>query len=421
MTIMNAQTKIISALLCMTFLFVSVSCNKTLIIKAFADEESTNLEYQPVINEAYSESNSDNFLCFDSEQTHFLSNENIVFSYSVYSGENIVDFTYSQNGFNVISVELDKNNESCIVIEISCSLNLDECTFNISASLENGQEVVASIFAIKNDYGIFISETSLDNARERYYKYATENDILTEEQAANLFMESYKGTAEESVTVEYTTTTMSANVSTMSTEEETRIYCGYLRWLDDNNVSHPLRKVQVEIYKNIGIIPILLDTTNTNDDGYFEFSIPVETDTFLKIFAGDSNAMVKTGLLGAEYYYESDLSYGAPVGVVSTYHSTFSMDNDLGKAFQISQAVLTARDYAWAMMDEMPSNVSVVYPYGEKCSYNDTSKLIKITGKASNNVNYPNSYASWDTIMHEYGHHIQYELEIINSPQKDHC
>ena len=41
---MNTKTKIISALLCMAFLFVSVSFNKTLIIKAFADEESTNLE-----------------------------------------------------------------------------------------------------------------------------------------------------------------------------------------------------------------------------------------------------------------------------------------------------------------------------------------------------------------------------------------
>ena len=417
---MSTKIKTISALLCMMLMFGSLSFDSVFALKVVADEDSTCSVYQSITGEAYSDSNSDNFLFIDSEQTHFLLNENVVFSYSVSSGENIVDFTYSQNGFNVISVELDKDNESRIVIELSCTSNLNEYTFNISASLENEQAVAASLFAIKNDYGVFISTVSVDNASERYYKYAIENDILTEEQAANLFMEAYKGTAEESITVEYTTTNMSTNISTMSTESETRIYCGYLRWLDDNNVSHPLRKVQVEIYKKIGIIPILLDTTNTNDDGYFEFTIPAETDTFLKIFAGDSNAMVKTGLLGAEYYYESDLSYGAPAGATSTYHSTFNMDNDLGKAFQISQAVLTARDYAWVMMNKMPSDVSVVYPNGEECSYNYASKLIKITGQARENGNYPHSYASWDTIMHEYGHHIQWELEIIGSSSYNH-
>ena len=429
---MNVKMKTMVALLCMVFLLGSSSLDKVFTLKYFADDDHTSLAYQPVASEAYSESNSDSELFMDSNKTHFLPNENVVFSYSVSSGENIVDFTYSGNGFNIISVELDEDIESRIVVELSCISNLDEYTFDIFVSLEDGQEVVASLFAIKNDYGVFISEVSLDNARERCYKYAIENDILTEEQAANLFMESYKGTAEESVTVEYTTTNMSTNVSTMSAGSETRIYCGYLQWLDDNNVSHPLRKVQVEIYKNIGIIPILLDTTNTNDDGYFEFSIPVETDTFLKIFAGDSNAMVKTGLLGAEYYYESDLSYGAPVGVVSTYHSTFSMDNDLGKAFQISQAVLTARDYAWAMMGEMPTDVSVVYPYDGEiedthdpsntngCSYNNLLKTIKITGRHPVDHSYPHSYASWDVIMHEYGHHIQHEFEIIDHPGGKH-
>lgn len=44
------------------------------------------------------------YLVLDSDNTHFLPNENIILSYYVSSEENIKNYSYSQNGFNVISI-----------------------------------------------------------------------------------------------------------------------------------------------------------------------------------------------------------------------------------------------------------------------------------------------------------------------------
>lgn len=98
------------------------------------------------------------------------------------------------------------------------------------------------------------------------------------------------------------------------------------------------------------------------------------------------------------------------------------MSTDTGKAFQISQAILTARDYAWNMIGEMPDDVAVFYPVSDGCyyNYNEIFNFIEITGNARLTDRVPHSYASWDVIMHEYGHHIQYQMEIIDSPHGDH-
>ncbi len=368
----------------------------------------------------------------------FLPNENIVVSYSIASEQSIVDYDYSQSGFNIMLMNIDENN-SRIVIELSCIANSLEYAFNISVELDNGDNCVASLYAINNEHGVFISPFSADNAFERYCEYAIQNNILTEEQAAKLFMDSFKGTVEEYVTVEYNTSSEPTTKSILLSETESAVYCGYLRWRDDNNINHPLRKVKVEIYSQEENLLTLLDTQCTNNDGYFEFEIPAETDTFIRVYAGDSNAIVKSPVLETSYYYdyddyydESEISYGTPAGVISTYHATFCMDNDLGKAFQISQAILTARDYAEIMMNERPSDVLVLYPYDGEieeeydetnkngCYYDDVLKIINITGRYPINDNSLHSYASWDVIMHEYGHHIQNELGINKSTGGEH-
>ena len=96
------------------------------------------------------------------------------------------------------------------------------------------------------------------------------------------------------------------------------------------------------------------------------------------------------------------------------------MSFDLGKAFQISQAMITARDYALNMVGNSFDDIAIYYPLGDICSYYDSNKTIRITGTPRKNTQVPNSYASWDVLMHEYGHHIQYQMNIINSPKGDH-
>ena len=417
---MNAKTKIISVILCVIYMLCNISSQNVFILKTDSNEEvCSNMYFDSTLSDGCGEK-AGGYISLDSVQTHFSPNENIVVSYSVSSGENIVDFNYLQSGFNVISINIDDNDESRIIVELSCVSDVLEATFDISVSLENGENTSASLYAISNEYGTFISSFSVDNAIERYCQYAIQNNILTEEQAINLFLENYKGTADESFTLEQNTTNISMTESTMSTTTDRAIFCGYLNWLDDSEVSHSLRKVMVEIYSNEGIIPTLLSTEITDNNGYFEFNIPAEIDVFLRIYAGDSNAMVKSGVLDISYCYETDFDYNISANSIVTFSTTFEMNNDLGRAFQISQAILTARDYAWDMMGKIPSNVKIWYPYSDGLYYNDEYNLIKVTYEKPDIKNFPYSYASWDAIMHEYGHHIQHELEAEDNPKGKH-
>lgn len=81
---------------------------------------------------------------------------------------------------------------------------------------------------------------------------------------------------------------------------------------------------------------------------------------------------------------------------------------------------MTARDYAWIMMGQMPNSVTLRYPYDTGCYYNSESSRITITGNDPIGKNAPNAYESWDVIMHEYGHHIEYQMGIIDSPGGSH-
>ena len=158
----------------------------------------------------------------------------------------------------------------------------------------------------------------------------------------------------------------------------------------------------------------------TDSNGYFHYTFTnadsfsdLENggyDIFVRIYAGDTNAMVEIGDSGEPYYFESEVSQNVPTGSTVPCNFVFSMSSDLGRAFQISQAILTARNYAWNMMCSMPEDVVVYYPYGDICQYFRSDRVIHITGTAPNDNSFPYSYASWDVLMHEYGHHIQYQV-----------
>lgn len=60
------------------------------------------------------------FISLETEQTHFLPNENIVVSYLASSGESIRSFKIKETNFNVINMYVDESCESRILVELSC-------------------------------------------------------------------------------------------------------------------------------------------------------------------------------------------------------------------------------------------------------------------------------------------------------------
>lgn len=203
---------------------------------------------------------------------------------------------------------------------------------------------------------------------------------------------------------------------------------GTLQWIDDSGNYHPLREIKVNIFDNQPVGENLLGTVYTDNSGNFSFTFQNKDgfwdfenggyDIFIRFYAGDSNIMVHNPN-GEEYYYQSGETGNIATGSTKFCNYSIDMGSDIGQALQISQAVITARDYAKEMMGRLPSAVDVYYPFEENCHYHSNSKQIHITGSNKDDSS-PKSYASWDPIMHEYGHHIQYELGITASPGGTH-
>lgn len=188
---------------------------------------------------------------------------------------------------------------------------------------------------------------------------------------------------------------------------------GNLQWYDDNYKLHPLRKVKIELFSVLnekGDLE-LLESTFSDDSGYFifQFLIENESEFSIKVYAGDGNIIVK---------YSDDIIYNAfqkiviAPGETITLNYDFDMKYNLGKAFQISQAIIAARDFAFEMMGKLPDPLTVYFPSKDHAYYYAKTKSIHLADNTY--LGYPPVYASWDLIMHEYGHHIQYELDIID-------
>lgn len=130
--------------------------------------------------------------------------------------------------------------------------------------------------------------------------------------------------------------------------------------------------------------------------------------------AGENVKVLKND--GSQYVWQSSSGTELTAGSSIEFNATFNMNSNLGRAFQISQPAIMASRFVKAMSGSNIATVSVCYPYSsDGCFYRRSTKTIYVTGNARASTNVPHSYASWDTIMHEYGHHVSYEFDIINS------
>lgn len=81
---------------------------------------------------------------------------------------------------------------------------------------------------------------------------------------------------------------------------------------------------------------------------------------------------------------------------------------------QISQAVYYGEKYAYEMQESHPEFLKIEYP-SEKMSVDagfSKSSEGAFLGKYT--------FEYWDLILHEYGHHLQYWLEIMNNDGGEH-
>ncbi|MDR2267239.1 MAG: hypothetical protein LBE09_06635 [Christensenellaceae bacterium] len=436
-----------SFIVCLIFIIFIVSLlifatTKTVNNFAHADEHTSSVQFNN--NEPDIETD---YITVSYPTNTIFQNQSFIVTFIVATSKTILNFDYQVTGFDVLAVSNDIY--SVFEFELCASSNFSDYLLHVQIELSDDTVINQSFYALGNEYGLFFSEFSCDDATEKYIHYLYSSEIITELEFDSLRREIYiDSVIEENYTVsndysfvdrsqinreilfEFESSNTTNQTSSASITDATYVN-GLLQWKDDAGELHPLRRIMVDIMDYDGIAPDILGTVYTNNEGRYSFTfdnadllLEFENggyDVYIKVYAGTTNAQVIKSN-DNEYYYTSSTQANMNVttGSTTVINMTFGMGSALGQAFQISQAVLTARDFAWNMSGSIPSDMTILYPAAtEGCTY-DRETLRMYIVPASKDGDYIKSYAAWDVIMHEYGHHIQYDMDITAGVEGTH-
>lgn len=196
-----------------------------------------------------------------------------------------------------------------------------------------------------------------------------------------------------------------------ATLESSRIY-GTLHWEDDNGLSHPLYGVKVKATFKDSIFNFSTYTTTT---GHFQldfFSLSLSEDYECTIHIYTENAQIRV-TDDKDNLYEYVKTVTIRSGMSRYFGNLTFAPNDntgIGKAAQIFAASKSYADYAQSLVgDDAIEQCTVMFPTDDaNCSYRRKTNTIYLAEESTKIAGYPEVYASWDTIGHEYGHHLQH-------------
>lgn len=192
---------------------------------------------------------------------------------------------------------------------------------------------------------------------------------------------------------------------------------GYLYWQDDNGQDYPAVGLQVK--GKLSNYYYAESSTFTNSSGKFTltFTGPLGSNPTCELhFYTENDFMTVTDHAGTPYekvVTSKTLTIGQN-NSFGIYSFTISKDSDLAKAVQVFQAGYNYASYAQTLCnDKTIEKCTIVYPgatddYASR--YFNGLNTIHMAHESYKKEGYPEIYASWDVIGHEYGHHIQHQF-----------
>lgn len=284
--------------------------------------------------------------------------------------------------------------------EISCTLSNFEKDEKIEIRFYHNDTLLdffTLFFAKSNLNTIYSSSLSMDTAKRNAGQFLS----------YNLFDENY-----EHMSIK--------NKKPLLIADSLSNVSGTFKWTDDDNNVFPLVGAKVELTFSKTLQSY---TTFTNDEGFYSLNYDKYQSSnlnipYITVFA-DNGESVKVSYTGT-YSKIAEINRNDTNGVFS-YTFSPDKDGDIGKAMIIFQAAKNFSDFAKKNNDGITLPLcEIIYPgdpnYG--CKY--ANNKIIITSKERSNNSYPHSYSSWDTIGHEYGHHVQRYYGISGSPGGKH-
>jgi hypothetical protein len=368
------------------------------------------------------------------EEFRYANGAAVGIGFKIETENQIQQISYATEGFEVVSSP-SVNGDT---INVGIRNVLQKAKFTLNVTLSSGTTLHASVFGLETEVGFFISKNSHDDAKTKYFDYELEHGLMTQDELEDaLAVESRRGGAvNEQQLIQgeppvipggqpVQSVPSEGGMQKAAVEAAPAYVSGYIGWVDDNGAEHPLQYAKVSIFDKDPISNDTIGTVYSDANGNYAFSYTEHRDdlfdssnrdVFIRAYAGGENTMVKRAN-GSEYFFESDIFWDMPAGGTYTISLIEDMSTDLGRAFQISQAVITGARYVKAMKGSDIAECKVVYPDDEDhCFYTSNTKTVHITGRAPANAANPESYASWDVILHEYGHHVAKQMGIEDNP-----
>lgn len=321
--------------------------------------------------------------CCNAEQESL---DNII-TYNFISNEKVKTISFDGSASLINYGEISDEN-----IEVKIQPTQTDSEITLKFVTENDDEVFYNLYFSKDNNGKYYSTNlSLDVAKRRANKELNYNIVPAEEIDID---KNYLDNNPLSID-------LGGSVS------------GFLKWTDDEGNVHPLINTKVKVTTVAGIFSW---TGYTDSTGYYNISYSIGISKPTVHIYTDSDVI---NVSSQDGIYEKKYSFSENNGDF-IYSYTFSpdYDGDMGKSMHLLQAGIYYANYIQELNDgNQIEKCGIRYPYDadENCKYNGNESIIYITSKAPELNTYPNSYAAWDVIGHEYGHHVQKYFGIADN------
>ncbi len=328
-------------------------------------------------------------MCTNSEQESF----NNVISFQFVSIKKIKN-VFANGSALLISSNIEDNNS----ININIRPTENDSEINLKFVTEKNEKIIYDLYFSKDSDGkCYTTNLSLDVVKRKASKELDYNIISFEDNPSYV---------DDSI-ISPTAIGVVGSVS------------GTLKWTDDSGKTHPLVGARVKVTISGSWWS---STTYTNSTGYYNISyndiwyIGSGKPTVHIYADGESVSVSYNGI-----YEKTNEFSGSSGDFVYSYTFNPTSDGDMGKAMHLLQAGINYANYIEELNGGTPiTKCTFNYPSNpEKGCYYDGANNVFISSK-SNAEGFPTSYASWDVIGHEYGHHVQKCFGIAANPGGTH-
>lgn len=342
------------------------------------------------------------------------------------SVEGTIPLEYNQSELQVYTAENNEVSLRITILEPAKKQDVENLEFEcITINLQNvAGENVYSIEAsvINTQHGVFVSYINEEMLFLEYLEWLKDKAYISTIKYNRVNAEHH--TVQGINTTNNTVSTMAENTKASSYQEaytvridysivaynsgETLYISGTVTWAGSNNTPQPARLLEIDLCdKEIANAYTTLASTNTSTSGSFSFTVDNATGIFENGYDISLHVKAKSPYGHARSYLSTTHIYvdcGDNIKITFTGYYTANASSIFSRSIYLLDSLVTGANYVKAMSGVTMPCVEITYPHTDLMQDFYYPDCIQITEQ---------SFNSWDTVLHEYGHYVADYFDIL--------